>query len=165
MFYLMNWKQSPFCLVSFLCRVIFAAEANISIVQTNCTILMLNITKNVINISREILILYLSWKCLSSFPRSPTFSWRRSEYTDPNVELSNYIIIIIIIITLAAMSGLAPLSSSRDSMSVWPSWAARWMGLIPCLVMQLESAPYSSRVVATSSWFFLEAMWRGVNPF
>lgn len=64
--------------------------------------------------------------------------------------------------TLVAALTWAPLSRSRLVISVWPSWAARWRGLTPCLVRMLVSAPYCSSAEAIFVWFFLAAMWRGV---
>lgn len=36
---------------------------------------------------------------------------------------------------------LDPFSKSKVTMSVWPSWEAKWSGVTPCLVKMLVSAP------------------------
>ena len=65
-------------------------------------------------------------------------------------------------VTLLLKFTLAFLLRSSDTMSTCPSWAARWTEAIPCRVTAFASAPYSSRVVAMSIWFFLAAMCSGV---
>lgn len=65
-------------------------------------------------------------------------------------------------VTLLLRFTLAFRLRSSDTMSTWPSWAARWTEAIPCRVTAFASAPYSSRVVAMSIWFFLAAMCSGV---
>lgn len=62
---------------------------------------------------------------------------------------------------LPALMG-EPRARSSVTMSTLPSWAARCSGVIPCRVTVFVRAPYSSKVVLISIWFFLAAIWRGV---
>lgn len=57
---------------------------------------------------------------------------------------------------------LACLEMSRETMSGLPSCEARWRGVTPCSDSALAEAPYCSRLLATSTWFCLDAMWRAV---
>lgn len=50
-------------------------------------------------------------------------------------------------------------------MSAWPSWEARCRGVTPCTDSAFAEAPYCSKLLATSIWFCLAAMCRGVYPF
>lgn len=44
-------------------------------------------------------------------------------------------------VTFVATWILDPFSKSKVTMSVWPSWEAKWSGVTPCLVKMLVSAP------------------------
>lgn len=50
-------------------------------------------------------------------------------------------------------------------MSACPSWDARCRGVTPCTDSAFAEAPYCSKLLATSIWFCLAAMCRGVYPF
>ena len=67
---------------------------------------------------------------------------------------------VLFTLAWALTSALCLISSF--TISTWPSWAARWRGLKPALLSASVLAPYSKRLAAMSSWFFLAVMWRGV---
>lgn len=68
-------------------------------------------------------------------------------------------------LTLLPRLPLACLEKSSATMSACPSWEARCKGVTPCIDSAFAEAPYCSRLLATSIWFCLAAMCRGVYPF
>lgn len=64
--------------------------------------------------------------------------------------------------TLFPRLPLACFERRRATISVWPSWAARCSGVTPCTDSAFADPPYCSRLRATSIWFCLAAMCKGV---
>lgn len=69
---------------------------------------------------------------------------------------------IFMVLALFPRLTLACLEMSRETMSGLPSCEARWRGVTPCSDSALAEAPYCNRLLATSTWFCLDAMWRAV---
>lgn len=74
----------------------------------------------------------------------------------------SFIFKILSVFALLPRLTLACLEMSRDTMSGLPSCEARWRGVTPCSDSALADAPYCSRLLATSTWFCLDAICRAV---